>query len=103
MKKTFTVAQEELGNRIDQNLEQAEQGNAEEKMLAMPTILESETTSLPSQKKGREVRNMVKQLWLDEEIYNRCVEAQAERKKKRLPSSFDALAYDAIVNYLSAL
>ena len=104
MKKTFTVdAQEELGSRIDLNLQNADMGTAEEKLLATPIVDVPSADILPSQQKGREVRPLVKQMWLDEEIYNRCIEVQAERKKKHLPGSFDALAYDALVHYLKEM
>lgn len=113
-KKTFTLEpQKELGTRIDQNLAQAEQNPApsvatkSQPKPAEPTKpilpIESAQPLLPSQQKGREVRTLVKQLWLDQEVYNRCVQAQANRKQSRLPSSFDALAYDAIVAYLNQI
>lgn len=109
-KKTFTLEpQKELGTRIDQNLAQAEQTpvpsvDAPRPLSTpQPSTLIPQPSLLPSQQKGREVRTLVKQLWLDQDVYNRCVQAQANRKQSRLPSSFDALAYDAIVIYLDQI
>lgn len=109
-KKTFTLEpQKELGTRIDQNLAQAEQNpvpsvDAPRPLSTpQPSTLIPQPSLLPSQQKGREVRTLVKQLWLDQDVYNRCVQAQANRKQSRLPSSFDALAYDAIVAYLNQI
>ena len=116
-KKTFTLEpQQELGTRIDQNLAKADQTPVPSvdaprplstpqpsDLTPQPSDLTPQTSLLPSQQKGRETRTMVKQLWLDEEIYNRCVQAQADRKQAKLPSSFDALAYDAIVAYLNQI
>lgn len=109
-KKTFTLEpQQELGTRIDQNLAKADQTpvpsvDAPRPLSTpQPSDLSPQPSLLPSQQKGREKRTMVKQLWLDEEIYNRCVQAQADRKQAKLPSSFDALAYDAIVAYLNQI
>lgn len=109
-KKTFTLEpQQELGTRIDQNLAKADQTpvpsvDAPRPLSTpQPSDLTPQSSLLPSQQKGRETRTMVKQLWLDEEIYNRCVQAQADRKQAKLPSSFDALAYDAIVAYLNQI
>lgn len=123
-KKTFTLEpQQELGTRIDQNLAKADQtpvpsvdaprplSTPQPSDLSLqtsdlspqPSALRPQPSLLPSQQKGRETRTMVKQLWLDEEIYNRCVQAQADRKQAKLPSSFDALAYDAIVAYLNQI
>lgn len=109
-KKTFTLEpQQELGTRIDQNLAKADQTpvpsvDAPRPLSTpQPSDLSLQPSLLPSQQKGRETRTMVKQLWLDEEIYNRCVQAQADRKQAKLPSSFDALAYDAIVAYLNQI
>ena len=116
-KKTFTLEpQQELGTRIDQNLAKADQTTVPSvdaprplstpqpsDLSPQPSDLTPQTSLLPSQQKGRETRTMVKQLWLDEEIYNRCVQAQADRKQAKLPSSFDALAYDAIVAYLNQI
>lgn len=116
-KKTFTLEpQQELGTRIDQNLAKADQtpvpsvdaprplSTPQPSDLSLqPSDLTPQPSLLPSQQKGRETRTMVKQLWLDEEIYNRCVQAQADRKQAKLPSSFDALAYDAIVAYLNQI
>lgn len=116
-KKTFTLEpQQELGTRIDQNLAKADQTPVpsvdaprplstpqSSDLSPQPSDLTPQTSLLPSQQKGRETRTMVKQLWLDEEIYNRCVQAQADRKQAKLPSSFDALAYDAIVAYLNQI
>lgn len=116
-KKTFTLEpQQELGTRIDQNLAKANQTPVPSvdaprplstpqpsDLTPQPSDLSPQPSLLPSQQKGRETRTMVKQLWLDEEIYNRCVQAQADRKQAKLPSSFDALAYDAIVAYLNQI
>lgn len=116
-KKTFTLEpQQELGTRIDQNLAKADQTPVPSvdaprplstpqpsDLTPQPSDLTPQPSLLPSQQKGRETRTMVKQLWLDEEIYNRCVQAQADRKQAKLPSSFDALAYDAIVAYLNQI
>lgn len=109
-KKTFTLEpQKELGTRIDQNLAKADQppvpsvDATRPLSTPQPSDLSPQTSLLPSQQKGREVRTLVKQLWLDQEVYNRCVQAQANRKQSRLPSSFDALAYDAIVAYLNQI
>ena len=109
-KKTFTLEpQQELGTRIDQNLAKADQTPVQSVdaprplSTPQPSDLSPQPSLLPSQQKGRETRTMVKQLWLDEEIYNRCVQAQADRKQAKLPSSFDALAYDAIVAYLNQI
>ena len=116
-KKTFTLEpQQELGTRIDQNLAKADQTPVQSvdaprplstpqpsDLSPQPSDLSPQPSLLPSQQKGRETRTMVKQLWLDEEIYNRCVQAQADRKQAKLPSSFDALAYDAIVAYLNQI
>lgn len=110
-KQRFSLAtqEEEIGKVIDQNLspKNEEEGNSSYVAVSpqpndptSPSDAKSQHL-LPSQQKGREARPMIKQMWLDPDTYNRCVEVQAERKKSRLPSSFDALAYDALVFYLN--
>lgn len=94
-KYTLSQQEEELGSKIDQNLNQEQPTN--------PTLQNSIASLLPSQIKGKEQRTMIKQLWLDEDTYNRCVQAQANRKKQKQPGSFDALAYDALVFFLDSL
>jgi len=120
MKKgKFTLAQEkELGTIIDQNIAGVKNDNENENENENSAAVESsavaqqsqsesksqnESPLLPSQLNPREARTMIKQMWLDPETYNRCIQAQAARKQQRIPSSFDALAYDALVYYLNAL
>jgi len=102
-KKTYTLdAQEhEIGAVIDQSIN----GETNKPTAVQPIRQEADADKvlLPSQLHPRETRNMIKQLWLDEDIYNKCVEVQASRKQRKLPGSFDALAYDAIVHYLDYL
>ena len=122
MKKgKFSLAQEkELGTIIDQNIAGVKNENEKENAAAPRdndaasrnddiTISRNnesdrggsdESPLLPSQLNPREARTMIKQMWLDPETYNRCIQAQAARKQQRIPSSFDALAYDALVYYL---
>ncbi|MBR1378010.1 MAG: hypothetical protein IJ557_02650 [Bacteroidaceae bacterium] len=56
---------------------------------------------LPSELKSRVNRLLVKQVWIDDEVNTWVFREQLSRKMHRRPSSFDAIAYDALVEYLN--
>lgn len=100
-KKTYSLtAQEELGAAIDRSIESAtpqNEGTTNPSSPATVVISSATDTSVPS---TTEAKKIMKNIWVTQPLDAKIKVLRAYRKAQNLPATFDAIANEALQEYV---